>query len=96
MLSTDKGRVSLGWKPPRYDGGAPVSNYVIEIAPGSSVDFVEIAKVDGGCCQFDAQDLREGQMYNFRVRAQNTAGVSVNGAKLIEPVTASPSFGKKD
>ncbi len=84
----------MGWSPPRYDGGAPLTGYIIEMAPGNSIDFVEFAKVDGKTTEFEAKDLREGQSYNFRVRAQNSIGISVNGTKLPEPVTASPSFGK--
>ena len=94
VLYTDRGRVTLGWNPPRYDGGAPTTGYIIEMAPGSSVDFVEIATIDGNTCKYEATELRDGQMYNFRIKAQNCAGISREGAKLNEPVTASPSYGK--
>ena len=94
VLHTDRGRVTLAWNPPRYDGGAPTTGYIIEMAPGSSTDFVEIATIDGNTCKYEATELRDGQIYNFRIKAQNCAGISRDGAKLNEPVTASPSYGK--
>ena len=84
----------LAWNPPRHDGGAPITGYIIEMAPGSSMEFVEIATIDGSTCKYEATELREGQSYNFRIKAQNCAGTSADGVKLREPVTASPSYGK--
>ena len=94
VLHTDKGRVTLAWNPPRYDGGASTTGYIIEMAPGNSIDFVEIATIDGNTCKYEATELRDGQIYNFRIKAQNCAGISRDGAKLNEPVTASPTYGK--
>ena len=73
---------------------APVDGYVIEMAEGDSNNFVEVAKVDGGTCKFDATGLKDGEKYNFRVRAENGAGTSGRCAQLDKPATAS-AVGKR-
>ena len=75
--------------PAKETATAPVDGYVIEMAEGDSKNFVEVAKVDGGKCKFDATGLKEGEKYNFRIKAQNQAGTSDRCAQLDNPVTAS-------
>ena len=66
------------------------------MAEGDSKDFTEVARVDGGTCKFNATGLKDGEKYNFRIKAQNPAGTSAGGAQLEFPVTASTaSSGEK-
>ncbi|KOB69329.1 Twitchin, partial [Operophtera brumata] len=55
---------TLAWKPPTYDGGLPVTHYVIERNDTSVRDT-----------RFTVQGLTEGQEYNFRIHAANENGV---------------------
>ena len=93
-METDSGRISLEWKPSIETATAPVDEYIIEMAEGDSKNYVEVAKVDGGTCTFDATGLKDGQKYNFRIRAQNQAGTSERCAQLDKPATAS-AVGKR-
>ena len=95
-VETDSGRISLEWKPSIETATAPVGEYTIEMAEGDSKNYVEVAKVDGGICKFEAIELKDGQKYNFRVSAKNGAGKS-NSTQLKSPVTvsAAPSGERK-
>ncbi len=91
VVNMDRGRVSVAWQPAKETADAPVEGYVIEVAPSNSNDFEEIGRVPGNdMCMFDATGLKEGQKYNFRIRAENQAGVSAGFASLDKPVAASP------
>ncbi len=91
VVSTDKGRISLAWQPAKEALDAPVDGYLIEMAPGNSKDFQEVGRIEGNdMCVFDANGLKEGQKYNFRVKALNQRGTSPGFASLDKPVAASP------
>ena len=85
----DSGSVSIAWTPAKETATAPVEGYIIEIAAGDGDNFVEVAKVDGNTSQFSATGLKEGEKYNFRVRAQNAAGTSTGSTQLETPVVMS-------
>ena len=89
VVNTDKGSVSLEWQPAKETVIIPVDGYVIEIAKGDNKDFTEVARVDSGTCKFDATGLKDGEMYNFRVKSLNQAGISTGSAQLDKPVIAS-------
>ena len=88
-METNSGRISLEWNPSIETAIAPVDEYIIEMAEGDSKNFVQMAKVDGGTCTFDTFGLKDGEKYNFRIKAQNQAGTSERYAQLEKPVTAS-------
>ena len=94
VVGTDFGSISLEWMPAKETATTPVDGYVIEMAEGDSGNFVEVAKVDGGTCKFDATGLKDGQRYNFRIKAENRAGTSERCAQLDKPATAS-ALGKR-
>ncbi len=89
VLGTDTGQISLQWQPAKSTEKSPVDVYVVEMATGDRKDFVEVARVDGKTCRFDATDLQDGQKYNFHVKARNSAGNSDGSAQLDKPVIAS-------
>lgn len=68
--------VTLTWKPPLYDGGTKIMGYVLEkIAKGGEKwercnDFLV------PLLTYTVKGLEEGKEYQFRVRAENAAGVS--------------------
>lgn len=70
----DIDRVNLKWEPPANDGGAPITGYVIEKKSKHARDWVECGKTDGPVCEAEIRDLKEGEEYQFRIRAVNKAG----------------------
>ena len=89
VVRTDKGLVSLAWSPGKEDKNSPVQEYVLEIAPAGSGDFKEVATLDGKQCSYEVANLKDGQKYNFRIKARNQSGTS-EGVVLDKPVVASP------
>ncbi|TMS38626.1 hypothetical protein L596_005310 [Steinernema carpocapsae] len=70
----DVDRVNLAWEPPASDGGAPITDYIIEKKGKHSRDWVECGKVKGDQAEAEIKGLKEGEEYQFRVKAVNKAG----------------------
>lgn len=69
----DKDHVDLEWTPPKDDGGAPVTSYIIE-KKDKFGDWEKALEVPSDQLKATVPDLIEGQPYQFRVRAVNAAG----------------------
>ena len=72
----DNVSVLLTWEPPPYDGGRPVTHYLLEQKGKYDLDFVPVQETTGPVCQASQPGLKEGQLYQWRVRAVNKAGKS--------------------
>lgn len=67
---------TLEWTAPSKDGGSPVSNYLIEYKPVSGKKWLPANKgepVTG--TTYTVRDLPEGEVCEFRVTAENKAGL---------------------
>lgn len=83
--------IKLSWVPPLKDGGAPVTNYILDKRETSRPEWAQVAgKIKGDILEFTLAKLIEGHEYQFRIRAENTWGV---GDPLITgPVIAKNPF----
>ncbi|XP_047491377.1 twitchin-like isoform X5 [Penaeus chinensis] len=65
---------SLSWRPPVYDGGLPITHYVVE---RKDITYNNWITINSFCreCAFTVQGLTEGQEYLFRVMAVNENGM---------------------
>jgi titin len=63
------------WKPPSNDGGSPIAGYHIERHLTSSTRWVKLNKKLLIELTFKDDDLKEGMEYEYRVMAENKAGV---------------------
>ena len=66
----------MRWKPPGFDGGREITHYVVEQKGKYDLDFVEVYQTSQPLTEASLNDLREGQVYEWRVRAVNKAGPS--------------------
>ncbi|XP_034764439.2 myomesin-3-like [Acipenser ruthenus] len=82
----NKDYVFLTWKPPSADGGSPVVGYFIDRLDIGSGQWVQCNDAPHKLCRFPVVGLREGGIYQFRVRAVNKAGVG-RPSKKTEAVT---------
>ncbi|ODM93780.1 Twitchin [Orchesella cincta] len=72
----DRNRVDLDWKPPKNDGGSPITGYIIQKKEKGSPFWMNAAQAPAGQTHASVDDLIEGQEYEFRVIAVNAAGQS--------------------
>ncbi|XP_067862773.1 myomesin-3 [Heptranchias perlo] len=82
----NKDYVFITWKPPSADGGSPVIGYFIDRCEVGSGKWIQCNDVPEKLCKFPIVGLSENQIYQFRVRALNSAGIS-RPSRPSEPVT---------
>ena len=68
----------LKWKPPKDDGGSPITEYIIEVRDKDRRKWKEAFKVDARTMtgKVEAPLIVEDHFYEFRVIAVNKAGPS--------------------
>jgi hypothetical protein len=73
-MGTDKSSVALKWSPPSTDGGDSV-DYIIEYRRQGSSTWKRANSVPVQETNFSVPGLKEGDEYEFRITAQNKAGL---------------------
>ena len=90
----------LTWAPPEWDGGAPITHYVIEMkeknmgqwVEGKTLTVQEVQQM-GNLIKGKQDGLVEGCEYQFRVRAVNKGGPSKPSPPSL-PMIAKTRFRK--
>lgn len=67
--------VCLKWDPPAYDGGSPVTNYVVLKRETSTPAWVEVS-TNIARSAIKVNKLTKGEEYQFRIKAENRYGLS--------------------
>lgn len=83
----------LTWLPPESDGGAPITNYVVEKSTSFSARWVRASKAAVTSLRLELDDLVENTSYEFRVSAENDAGVGPS-CQPVGPIVAKEPKGK--
>lgn len=78
----NKSSVTLTWEVPEQDGGSPVTGYIVERRQTTATRWTKAHKQTLTETVFTATDLVEMSEYEFRVAAENAAGIG----KPCEPV----------
>ena len=91
IIGTTKNTATLSWKAPENDGGSVVTNYVLERREATRKSWLP---VETSCTRmsFKFSDLQEGELYFFRVSAENEYGIGP-GTQLDKPIKASEEPG---
>ncbi|KAF7669977.1 hypothetical protein LDENG_00105610 [Lucifuga dentata] len=89
--------VTLLWKPPVYQGRNPVNGFYIDIkeADAEEETWRGVNTKATEKTYIKIKNLKEGEVYVFRVRAQNQAGVG-KSSDVTEPVQALTKPGTKE
>jgi len=75
ITSAGKSTVSLSYKPPADDGGAEITNYVIEHREEGLASWTRATKDTISKTSYTVNGLTANSVYEFRVAAENKAGV---------------------
>ncbi|KAL7882191.1 hypothetical protein AOLI_G00090400, partial [Acnodon oligacanthus] len=67
--------VTISWKPPEYDGGCTISNYLVEKRDTSTTNWLVVAG-NLARTKIKAGRLKTGSEYQFRITAENRYGKS--------------------
>lgn len=89
----DKDHADVQWTRPDNDGGSEITEYIIEVKDKFSKDWVKKKKVPASQTSCTVDDLKEGQQYEFRVRAVNKAGPG-EPSDATKPIIAKCRFVK--
>ena len=93
MAEASRAGIVLQWEPPRHEGGAPVSGYVVERAQAYSNRFLRLAHLPGAAeTTYRDVNVHDGYEYEYRVCAENEAGEGPF-SKVLGPVAARDRFG---
>lgn len=75
ITAVTKDSISVSWRPPKYDGGAEVTEYVLESRTVGRDSFVRVGSDDKLMDRkFTLTGLKDGSSHEFRVSAINKVG----------------------
>lgn len=75
MCDVTEDSVSLKWLPPAYDGGSPITNYIVLKRETTTANWMEVSSAVARCT-IKIMKLITGVEYQFRIRAENRFGIS--------------------
>lgn len=73
-LKCDRNSISIQWGPPKDDGGAPITRYVIYSREVNTNTWSRSGVVDAQTFSYQIENLTENSDYHFRVVAENCVG----------------------
>ena len=90
--------MTITWKPPLYDGGSKIMGYIIEKIAKGEERWKRCNEHLVPVLTYTAKGLEEGKEYQFRVRAENAAGIgepsrATPPTKAVDPVGKSCLLG---
>lgn len=88
-----KNSISLAWQKPEYDGGSPVTGYVIEKREGVSSKWSKTNLTNVTDTRFIVTGLTQDETYEFRVMAKNAVGSVSNPSMTAGPATCVDTYG---
>lgn len=75
MYDVTEDSVNLKWLPPAYDGGSPITNYIVLKRETTTANWKEVSSAVARCT-IKIMKLITGIEYQFRIRAENRFGIS--------------------
>ena len=87
----DRTFIDLTWNKPLNDGGSPIEGYIIQVKPKGMSSWRECTTISRDINKGRADELTEGEYYQFRIIAFNAAGQSPPG-EPSDPIQARPRY----
>ena len=95
LIGISEDTVTIEWSEPRENGGAPITNYIIEKREGRSPYWTPVATVGSRVTSYVIQYLQPSCTYYIRVAAENEEGVGAF-KELCEAVRPMKPKSKQD
>ena len=80
FVESDRTSITLSWSV-TYNGGAVVDDFEIDWKQTTAAELSNTLSSTGGATTFTVSSLVMGDYYEFRVRARNEVGLSLNSVK---------------
>lgn len=93
VIDITNSTVILGWEKPLHDGGSRLTGFVIEACKTGTDRWMDVAQVKSSVLQHTIGSLNENEQYLFRIRAENSRGIS-EPRDFMTPVTIQEQKGK--
>ncbi|XP_060796670.1 myomesin-2-like [Neoarius graeffei] len=87
VSDANKDYVLVSWKPPNTTHESPITGYFVDRRKSGTKDWVQCNSTPVKLCKLPVHELTEGESYHFRVRAVNSAGISLP-SRMSSGVTA--------
>lgn len=85
--------ITLSWQPPHSDGGAEIHNYILEIKETRGTRWLRATRKQLKSPNFRVTGLSKGREYEFRVAAENEAGLGAF-SKTSAPIVSKTPIGE--
>ena len=85
--------ITLSWQPPKSDGGSEITNYILEIKETRGTRWLRATRKKIKKPNFKVTGLARGREYEFRVAAENEAGLG-NFSRTSAPIVSKTPIGK--
>ncbi len=89
-----KNSISLSWERPNYDGGSPITGYIIEKKDSVNAKWSKANITNITDTRFTVTGLTQDETYEFRVMAKNAVGSVSNPSTIAGPATCIDTYGK--
>lgn len=93
VTDVTKNTVSLVWEKPNYDGGSPITGYIIEKKEGGGSRWSKATLTNVSDTRYSVTGLNQDETYEFRVMARNAVGSVSNPSMEAGPVTCVDTYG---
>ena len=94
IKTTDKKQITLAWKPPKNDGGSPITGYIVEYKAEGAYKWLRASDDSIPDTAHVVKGLKEDMIYEFRIAAENKAGMGPFSENTM-PVKAQEKIGKQ-
>lgn len=88
-----KNSITLAWQKPNYDGGSPLTGYIIEKREGANARWSKANLTNIMDTRFCVTGLTQDESYEFRVMAKNAVGSVSNPSMTAGPATCVDTYG---
>lgn len=88
-----KTTISLVWQKPNYDGGSPITGYMIEKKEGMAGRWSKASLTNITDTRYTVTGLTQDETYEFRVMAKNAVGSVSNPSMTAGPATCVDTYG---